>query len=492
MKLNNKNLPHFSSDISRPAYDVQAVKTGIAHIGVGGFHRAHLAFYMDKLLADVRSNEWGICGIGLRPEDKKIKQALQEQDFFYTLFELSDASEKEVRITGSIREFYLAEDELDKVLDNLSSPAIKIVSLTITEGGYCTDDSTGEFLSHLPIIQHDLQNPLAPQSVFGVLTEALRRRKENNISPFTVLSCDNLPHNGRVARQALLTFAGMLDQSLANWIASNVSFPNSMVDRITPATSKAHCQQLYDQYGIEDQWPVVCEPFTQWVVEDAFCNGRPEWEKVGVQFTEDVTPYENMKISLLNGSHLALTYLGTLLGYEFAHQTMQDPLLKQFVRTFMDEDVTPLLAQAPGIDFDEYKDTLIQRFSNPVICDQLTRISSDGSSKFPKFIFPTLLSLIKQGKPLGRCCLIVSAWAYYLAGRDEKGNDFLILDPRKEKMQKICQQEKDFTDEFLGVYEVFGNTIPASQRFVETFREQLVSLKELGVKKTIISVLEKC
>ncbi|VUD56318.1 Mannitol 2-dehydrogenase [Thalassocella blandensis] len=491
MKLNNKNLDQINPVVKRPAYDRSSVTPGIVHIGVGAFHRAHQAYYTDKLMQQNEAFDWGFCGAGLRPEDKKVKSALAQQDYLYTLYELADSDDKEVVVVGAIKDFILAETELQRLLTTMASEQIRIVSLTITEGGYFTDDSTGKFLSEHPEILHDVNFPDRPMTVFGVIAEALRRRKENGVAPFTVMSCDNLPHNGEVAKNALLSFTSLQDPDLKQWIETHVTFPNAMVDRITPVTSAEHRQQLADKFDVEDEWPVVCEPFIQWVVEDKFCNGRPAWENVGVQFTDDVTPYETMKIGLLNGSHLALTYLGTLLGYQYAHQTMEDENIRLFVREFMDKDVTPLLKPAPGIDFDEYKDTLIERFSNTEICDQLTRICSDGSSKFPKFIFPTLKGLIRDEQSLDRVSLIVAAWCHYLRGVDESGALYNILDPRLDKLQSVCRKSGDITEEFLGFYEIFGSDIPQSQAFVDSFNRQLHNLRTIGVTKTIQSVLNK-
>ncbi|MGH1542438.1 MAG: mannitol dehydrogenase family protein [Arenicella sp.] len=489
MKLNTKNLKQFDSHIICPSYNRDKVKHGIVHIGVGGFHRAHLAYYTDRLLAKGESSQWGICGAGLRPEDKAMKAALETQDYLYSIYELSEKENRSTRVIGSISDLILASDDIDRLIAKLTSPDIKIVSLTITEGGYYTDDSTGEFINDHPQIQHDLQNPSKPKTVFGLLTLALANRREMGIAPFTVLSCDNLPHNGQVARNALLRFAERTDVSLSKWIARNVSFPNSMVDRITPMTSETHRQQLLEQRGIEDVCPVVCEPFIQWVLEDSFCNGRPEWESVGVQFTKDVTPYEDMKIRLLNGSHLAMTYLGFSNGYRFVHQTMQDPLILEYVRAFMDKDVSPLLSDAPGVDFSLYKNQLIERFSNPIICDQLSRTCSDGSSKFPKFVLPTLLDLISQGQPLHRVSLIIASWANYLSGVDESGDIYSIPDPRAKELQKIITQSSNAGKDFLGLYDIFGDVIPKNNHFVNIFNEQLLSLRQIGVHKTIEKTL---
>ncbi|MHC6223181.1 mannitol dehydrogenase family protein [Pseudomonas sp. X10] len=489
MKLNLQNLGLLATAVARPSYDPAQVRQGIVHIGVGGFHRAHQAAYTDALMNRGEGLDWAICGVGLRSEDRAMRDALAGQDHLYTLFELGDQTDTEVRVIAAISGMLLAEDGAEALLAKLAEPAIRIVSLTITEGGYCMDDSSGEFLADLPLVQHDLANPRSPRSVFGFLCEALRRRRDAGVPAFTVMSCDNLPHNGEVARKALLAFAYLLNHDLAQWIDDNVSFPNAMVDRITPMTSSAHRLQLAERHGVEDAWPVVCEPFVQWVLEDRFVAGRPAWEKVGVQFTDDVTPYEEMKIKLLNGSHLALTYLGFLQGYRFVHETLADPLLRRYMRTFMDLDVTPQLAPVPGIDLERYKDSLTERFANRAIADQLERVCSDGSSKFPKFIVPTANRLIEAGQPLERVALVVAAWALYLRGVDEQGTQYAIPDPRAAQCQARVVQRDGLAARVLGDESIFGAAIPASKAFIGAFERMYDSLREFGVSETLRRVL---
>ncbi|WP_417663275.1 mannitol dehydrogenase family protein [Pseudomonas sp.] len=489
MKLNRQNLSKLSADIGQPSEIQSVVAEGIVHIGVGGFHRAHQAVYTDALINQGEAAEWGICGVGLRAEDRAMRDALAEQDHLYTLVQLADEPGAEVRVIGSIRNMLLAEDSAQALIDKLSDPQVKIVSLTITEGGYCMDDSTGEFMATLPQIQHDLAHPQSPRSVFGFLCAALAQRRAANIPAFTLMSCDNLPHNGTVTRKALLSFAHLLNHELANWIETNVSFPNAMVDRITPMTKNSHRQELAAKHGVEDAWPVVCEPFVQWVLEDKFCNGRPAWEKVGVQFTDDVTPYEDMKIKLLNGSHLALTYLGFLKGYRFVHQTMNDELMLSYIRRFMDVDVTPQLAPVPGIDLRVYKDTLIERFSNQAIADQLERVCSDGSSKFAKFIVPTLNQLIAEDQPLDSAALVVAAWALYLKEVDEQGEHYTIIDPRADYCRTLVSDDAQLTERVLGTESIFGPKLAASPAFVQAFERNLHRLRTLGVTGTLQALL---
>ncbi len=491
MKLNRQHLDQLPAAIQRPAYHRDQLQHGIVHIGVGGFHRAHQAFYTDRLLNQGLAQEWAICGAGLRAEDRSVRDALAAQDYLYTLVELADTPDTEVRVIAAISDMLLAQDSAAALIAKLAEPAVRIVSLTITEGGYCIDDSTGEFMAHLPQIQHDLAQPDAPQTVFGFLCAALARRRAAGTPAFTLMSCDNLPHNGQVARKALLAFAEQLDGDLAGWIDQHVSFPNAMVDRITPMTSNAHRQQLLERHGVEDAWPVVCEPFVQWVLEDKFNAGRPAWEQVGVQFTDDVTPYEEMKIKLLNGSHLALTYLGFLHGYRFVHETMNDPLFVRYIRAYMDYDVTPQLASVPGIDLEGYKDTLIERFSNQAIADQLERVCSDGSSKFPKFTVPTINRLITDSAELERAALVVAAWALYLKGVDERGGHYAIPDPRAAFCQGLVADDSTLTERLLGVEEIFGKAIPQSAAFVAAFESNLANLRKYGVHGTLQRLLDK-
>ncbi|SEE63346.1 mannitol dehydrogenase family protein [Pseudomonas migulae] len=489
MKLNKQNLHHLAPEVVLPAYALSDTRQGIAHIGVGGFHRAHQAYYTDALMNTGEGLDWAICGVGLRAEDRRARDDLKEQDYLFTLFELGDTDDTEVRVIGAIRDMLLAEDGAHALIDKLASPEIRIVSLTITEGGYCIDDSNGEFMAHLPQIQHDLAHPDSPKTVFGFLCAALAKRRAVGTPAFTLMSCDNLPHNGAVTRKALLAFAALRDVELHDWIATNVSFPNAMVDRITPMTSTEHKLQLHDKHAVDDAWPVVCEPFVQWVLEDKFVNGRPAWEKVGVQFTDDVTPYEEMKIKLLNGSHLALTYLGFLKGYRFVHETMNDPLFVRYMRAYMDLDVTPQLSPVPGIDLTEYKNTLVERFSNQAIADQLERVCSDGSSKFPKFTIPTINRLIADGRETKRAALVVAAWALYLKGVDEHGDTYSIPDPRAAFCQALVADDALITQRLLGVEEIFGTAIARSPEFVAAFEWCCNSLREVGVTRTLERVL---
>lgn len=486
MKLNAKNINKLagisaeSAKVDLPLYDRAEITQGIVHIGVGGFHRAHLALYMEKLFNAGKAQQWGICGVGLRADDQRIADALSEQDNLYTLYELQEAEDK-AQVIGAIGEFILAPKDPQKLIAKLVDANTRIVSLTITEGGYCIDDNTGLFNPLLPEVIADIKDPEHPKTAFGYLALALKLRRDAGIKPFTVMSCDNLPNNGKVTREVLLSFTALIDTQLNEWIAANVSFPCAMVDRITPATSDVHRKQLLDVTGIDDIWPVVCEPFTQWVIEDDFCNGRPPWEEVGAEFTNNVAAFEEMKIGLLNGSHLSMALIGILRGLDFAHQTMQYSALHSFVRSYMDEDVTPKLAAIANVDFSEYKNTLISRFSNPIICDQLQRIGSDASSKFPKFILPTLQWLLDNNKPIDRVAMIIAAWILYLKGVDEQGRSYAILDPKVAVLQAALAQSGNLVGNFLALEEVFGDQLAGNSQVVQAVENQLENISTLGV-----------
>lgn len=473
-----------------PAYDRGHLRHGIVHIGVGGFHRSHEAVYTHQLLQTGTGTDWAICGVSIRDTDGAMQQVLSEQDHLYTLIELGADSTNTLSVIGSITDFLFAPDDQEAVIKKLASPEVKIVSLTITEGGYNVDDTTGRFNANHPDIRHDVQNPNQPRTVFGYLTEALVRRRERSLPPFTVMSCDNLPENGRVARAALLAFANLRNADLASWIESKVSFPSSMVDRITPRTDETHRHWLKSHYDLEDGWPVVCEPFCQWVLEDDFCNGRPEWERVGVQFTDDVAPYERMKIRLLNASHSAVAYLGYLAGYRYTHEVMADDRFSHFIRSFMDEDVTPVLGEIPGIDVPAYKQTLIERFSNPQMGDQLSRLCMDGSSKIPKFLVPTIHTLLNEDRSLSRVAMVIASWAIYLRGEDEGGQQHDVNDPLAARLQSAVRDRASLASEFLGMADIFGARLSNSKAFQEAFDAALDNLETNGVLTALESLQE--
>ncbi len=484
IKLNARNLEHLSPRVQVSTYDRRGVTGSLVHIGVGAFFRAHQAAYLDDLLEQSGSSEWGYCGIGLLPHDAGVRDALQSQDCLYTLLERSADGDR-ARVIGSVLDYLHAPQDPEAVLEKLASPHTRIVSLTITEGGYYVNKGTGEFNDKDPDILHDLEHPQAPRCSFGVLLESLDRRRRQGLEPFTLMSCDNLQHNGDLTRKMLLAFAECRDPALARWLAEHCAFPNSMVDRITPATTDEHRALLREAFDLEDAWPVVTESFTQWIIEDNFPGGRPAWETVGAQMTSDVLPYEKMKLRLLNASHQALCFIGMLLGYEFAHEAMQDARIRKLVKSMMDEEVTPLLATPAGIDLESYKASLITRFSNPNIRDQLSRIGSDGSAKIPGFVLPSVVEGLRQGTPVKRLCFTVAAWLRSLAGTDDSGRTISIVDPMADGLREHARSGWRDTDVMLGMRDIFNEELLSNTEFTNQLKRTLASFYDEGAEKTL-------
>lgn len=438
IRLSEATLPMLRGKVLVPTYDRRQLTLAIVHIGVGGFHRAHQSVYLENLL-NAGGTSWGECGVGILPGDARMSQVLHSQQNLYTVFtrgkELQSA-----QVVGAVAKYLHATKSSEPVLEQMASPDTRIVSLTVTEGGYYLNEGSGELEASHPDIAYDVKNPLTPRTALGYLVEALDRRRNRGLPPFTILSCDNLPGNGAVTKKAVLHFASLRDERLRSWIERKVTFPNGMVDGITPVTRDDDIATLREQFGIDDAWPVITEPFRQWVLEDHFCSGRPKWEEVGVQFTSDVAPYEKMKLRLLNAGHSALGYLGALQGFEFVHEAASDPQLHEFLRQFLN-DVTPLIPPLPGFDVEDYKQILVERFSNPAIRDQVSRICSEGSAKLPKFILPSIRELIQQGRSTARLSLVIAGWLLYLGGTDEQGRSIEVLDARKtELLGKITAQ----------------------------------------------------
>jgi mannitol 2-dehydrogenase len=488
MKLGNANLAKLRPGIRTPAYDRRQLLQHTVHIGVGGFHRAHQAVYLDDLLALDGTERWGECGIGVLKSDDRMRDALLSQDFLYTVVERS-ATVQSARVIGSLTGYLYAPEAPEAAIERMAAPDTRIVSLTITEGGYFIDEGTGEFVADHPGIQHDLLHPTEPSSSLGLIAAALDLRRQRALPPFTVMSCDNLQGNGHVIQKVLLAFTGLSNPALQQWIAANVVFPNSMVDRITPATIPADIAAVSQRFALDDAWPVVTEPFRQWVVEDTFCNGRPQWEKVGVQLVPDVAAYEIMKMRLLNGSHLAMAYLGALSDFPFVQDVMANPLFTSFIQSFM-EEVTPVVPKIPGTSVTDYKQTLIERFSNPTINDQVTRICSEGSAKIPKWLLPSIQELLDRGAPIKLLSLVVASWILYLGrGVDESGHPLDIIDARAAELIRIAKTSLTDPRPLLAIKSIFGERLPANQNFVHSVAEVLQSLSSKGVSATIHSYL---
>ncbi|KAI9148989.1 Mannitol 2-dehydrogenase [Paramyrothecium foliicola] len=497
LKLTSQNLPSISSRqgeqrVKIPTYDRSDVKEGIVHVGVGGFHRAHLAVYVDQLLQKHNHNDWAICGVGLRPNDAAMRDVLKSQDHLYTVIERS-AKGSFANIVGSINSFLFAPDDREAVIAKMAHPDTHIVSLTITESGYYYNENTHELQSQDPDIQHDLANENSPVSTFGFLYAALVRRRKAGLKPFTVLSCDNMQKNGSITRHMLESFARLRDPEMANWIAEEGAFPNAMVDRITPSTSQNDIKSLADDFLIEDAWPVVTEPFMQWVVEDKFCDGRPAFEKVGVQVVKDVhdvEQFEKHKLRLLNASHSAMAYPGQLAGFKYVHEVMEHPIYRKFIWQMMQEEVKPLLPDIPDVDIDQYCNTLMERFSNPTIMDQIPRLALNASGKIPQFIMPSIAEQIWVTGPFRRLCFVAGAWFQYINGVDDKGNKFEVDDPMRDELQRRAKAGGSDPRELLGIKMLFGDDLRNDKRFLDEISTAMSLIAKDGVMATITKYVD--
>ncbi|MBI9113634.1 mannitol dehydrogenase family protein [Sanguibacter suaedae] len=488
--LKDETLARLPEDLARPTYDRSALRTGIVHIGVGGFHRAHQAMYLDRLMEQGKALDWAVCGVGVMPGDARMRDALVGQDGLYTLVLKHPDGALEGRVVGSIHEYLLAPDDPEAVIEKMAHPDTRIVSLTVTEGGYAIHHVTGELDTDDPAVRRDLEPGAVPATSFGLVTEALRRRRDRGTGPFTVMSCDNIQGNGEVAHQVFVAFATLKDAELGAWIDEHVPFPSSMVDRITPVTTDDDRTTVRERLGVDDAWPVVAEPFTQWVLEDRFVAGRPPFEDVGVQMVEDVEPYELMKLRLLNASHQALCYLGYLSGYRYAHEVCQDETFARFLLDYMDHEATPTLSPVPGIDLDDYKHTLVERFSNEHVRDTLARLCAESSDRIPKWLLPVVRANLAAGRDIERSALVVAAWARYDEGVDEQGEPIEIVDRLADRLHAAALRQRDEATAFIADRQVFGDLVD-EPRFVEAYTAALRSLHEHGARVTVETLVTR-
>jgi mannitol 2-dehydrogenase len=492
--LNARTLPYWSERLPTPAYDRDLVTPGVVHFGVGSFHRAHQAMYHDRLLAgdlvtggpisERRGLDWGICGVGVMPSDRRMQQVLDAQDCLYTLVLKHSDGKYEPRVIGSIVEYLFAPDDPEAVIKKLAAESTLIVSLTVTEGGYNIDDVTGTFDASNPAVLHDLEPDATPRTIFGLITAGLSRRRDQGIAPFTVMSCDNLQGNGQVARHAFTAFARLRDRGLGDWVEQEVHFPDSMVDRITPVTTDSDRAEIRDRFGLDDQWPVVCEPYTQWVLEDAFTAGRPTYEDAGVQLVGLVEPYELMKLRLLNGSHQAMCYFAYLTGYRLVHEPAQDPLFRAFLLGYMREEAAPTLPPVPGVDLDEYEHLLLERFANPQVRDTIARLCAYSSDRIPKWVLPVIRQQLAAGGEIRRSAAIVASWARYAEGVDEHGEPIEVVDRLADTLTRLAGRQRDNPDAFITNHDVFGS-LADDPRFVTAYRSALASLHQRGARATL-------
>lgn len=487
--LSNASLSQLGRSVQVPAYDRRAVTPGIVHFGVGGFHRAHQAMYVDDLMNRGQAQDWGIIGVGVMPGDRRMQEVLAAQDHLYTLIVKHPDGRYDARVIGSLIDYRYAPDDPQAVIETMADPAIRIVSLTVTEGGYNFHPVSGEFDLGNADVQHDLAHPEASRTSFGLIVEALARRRERGLAPFTVMSCDNIQGNGDVARRMFTAFAQARDTALGAWVAAEVPFPNAMVDRITPVTQTADIEELNRRFDIDDAWPVVCEPFTQWVLEDHFACGRPAFDAVGVQMVEDVVPYELMKLRLLNASHQALCYFGYLAGYRHAHEVCQDPLFVNFLLGYMRHEGSPTLAPVPGVDLDQYRQTLIERFANPEIKDTLARLCAESSDRIPKWLVPVIREQLARGGEIHRSAAVVASWARYAEGIDEQGEPIDVVDRHKRELMAIAADNRTRPTAFIDNRELFGD-MGEHTRFREAYLDALESLHARGARATLEALVK--
>ncbi|MGB7817721.1 MAG: mannitol dehydrogenase family protein [Ornithinibacter sp.] len=466
--------------VSRPTYDRAAATVGIVHFGFGNFHRSHEAMYLDRLMEGGDGLEWGICGVGVLPQDAVMRDAMRAQDCLYTLVVRHADGSLEPRVVGSVLEYLFAPEEAAAVFDRLVDPSVRIVSLTVTEGGYLKNAGTGEFDPAHPSVTHDLRHLDSPGTAFAFVIEGLRRRRAAGLPPFTVLSCDNLQGNGDAARDTVVAFARLIDLELADWIDAEVAFPNCMVDRITPATTDADRDVVREQFGIEDRWPVPAEPFTQWIVEDHFPLGRPPLERADVQFVEDVKPYELMKLRLLNASHQALAYFAAPLGHELVDEAMRDERIRAYLLHYMSDEAAPTLGELPGIDLGAYIATLLERFSNPHMRDTLVRLATDGSNRMATFTLPTIRDNLAAGRSIELGAAMVAAWAEYwaLIGRGRLDAVHAPADVHADALTQAALDDRP--EAFVELEDIFGD-LGDDTRFTETYVWARADLATTGV-----------
>jgi fructuronate reductase len=463
------------------AYDPSLADIGIVHLGVGAFHRAHQADYTDAVLAR-GDRRWAILGASLRSAE--TRDALAAQDFLYTLAQ-SDQSGERCRVIGSLRGVLVAPENPQALVEAMCLPSVRIVSLTVTEKGYCHDPATGQLNEQHPDILHDLANPDTPRSAPGFLVEAIRARKARGLPPFTVLCCDNLPANGRTVAKVVTRLAELRSPALGAYVAEHVAFPATMVDRIVPATTAADRARIAAATGLKDHWPVVTETFTDWVIEDNFPQGRPDW---AARFVTDIAPFETMKLRLLNGAHSSLSYLGYLAGHETIADCMQDAALAHFVSHLMNAEVTATLAVPPGTDVSAYKQALLARFRNSGLRHRTWQIATDGSQKLPQRLLGTIRDRLKAGAPIDGLALGVAAWMRYVTGLDERDNAIDVRDPLRDELRARADaaglDATRLAPALLGIEKIFGKDLPADPHFTKAVTEALDSLIRHGSKQT--------
>ncbi|HLP70624.1 MAG TPA: mannitol dehydrogenase family protein [Rhizobium sp.] len=486
-KLSLANLPAIAARTSVPAYDRASLKAAIVHFGVGNFHRAHMAVYLHELFNRGRDLDWAIIGAGVMPSDQKMRDTLKAQDYLTTVVE-QDVARSAATVTGPMVDIITAPD-FERIVATLADPAIRIVSLTITEGGYFIDPATGQFDPSHPAIAADAADPDHSKTVFGLIIAGLKARRAADLPPFTVMCCDNIPGNGEVTEATVCGLAELSDPAFAHWIHENVAFPNAMVDRITPATGEREIAIARDTYGIEDGWPVFCEEFKQWVLEDKFPLGRPALEEVGVTFVADVAPYELMKLRILNGGHAAIAYPAALMDIHYVHEAMENLLIRGFLAKLENEEIIPVVPPVPGTSLAEYYALIERRFANPKIGDTIPRLAQDGSNRQPKFILPSTADRLAKGLDVTGLALVSALWCRYFEGISDSGKAIVFNDVNAGRLQAAARASRQDPKAFLALGDIFGE-VGTNPRFVVRFTEALAHLRENGTAATLQKYLD--
>lgn len=486
-KVSLANMAELAKTAAVPAYKRSSLSAGILHFGVGNFHRAHQAIYLDDLFNSGRDHDWALVGAGMMPSDKAMREKLSAQDYLTTVVE-QDNTVSAARITGSMIDFVETQNS-GAIIARLADPEIRIVSLTITEGGYFIDPASGHFDANHPTILADAANPDDPKTVFGLIVAGIRMRRDKGIAPFTVMSCDNIPGNGHVTEAAVAGLAALFDKDLATYISTSIAFPNSMVDRITPATGPREIGMARDMFNIDDSWPVFCEEFKQWVLEDKFPSGRPALETVGVTFVPDVAPYELMKLRILNGGHATIAYPAALMDIHFVHDAMEHPLIRAFLAKLENEEIIPVVPPVPDTDLGDYFKLIERRFSNPKIGDTIPRLCLDGSNRQPKFILPTTLDRLNKGLDVVGMALESALWCRYCAGITDSGKVIAPNDASWDRLQAAALKARDNPAEFLAMSDIFGD-VAKSDLFHKRFALALNTLWAKGTVTTLTLYLE--
>ena len=485
--MTNEAVKHFKQ-LKQPSYDRNQLTTRIVHIGCGAFHRAHQALYHHDWLEHSNS-DWGICEVSLFGDGRLIRQLREQQHLFTVLEKGSD--KRTAKLVGSVcQSLHAGTDGREAILETMSDDNVKIVSMTITEKGYCIDPSSGRLDRSHPLIQHDLSHPLQPDSAIGYIVAALRRRKEQGSRAFTVLSCDNIQENGKAAKSAVVEFASLIDTDLALWIKLNATFPSTMVDRIVPAATQEMYLELQEIIGEPDPCGIECEPFRQWVIEDSFADGRPHWNEVGVEFVSNVVPYEEMKLRMLNGSHSFLAYLGYLAGYDYIFETMQDPHFRVATFNLMTREQAPTLDMPKGTVLETYALELIERFSNQSLKHRTGQIATDGSQKLPQRFGDSLRFHLQHHSNYRWLALGVAGWMRYVSGVDEKGQEITINDPMADTFKAIYDKHglsANVVPELLAIEPIFGSDLKNQHGFVNTVTSAYQRLLDVGAAKTVMT-----